>query len=72
MRPEVKSVKTELSENEKLIFEKIQQVQKAALLDIKSEVNLSNKAWDNSIKSLTKAGLLKVSKEDETLYIQLV
>lgn len=72
MRPEVKAVKLDLSDNEKLIYEAMQKLERTPLLDLKSELNLSNKAWDVSIKALTKANLLKVTKEDEVLYIHLI
>ena len=72
MRPEVKQVKVELNENEKLIFEILQREKTAELNAVKSTVNLSNKAWDTSLKSLTKAGLLKVIKENEELRIELI
>jgi len=72
MRPEVKAVKIELSENEKLIFEAVSAVQKGNLVEIKESVNLSNKAWDVAVKNLTKSGLLKVTKEDEVLFIQTI
>lgn len=72
MRPEVKQVKVELNENEKLIFDILQREKTAELNAVKSTVNLSNKAWDTSLKSLTKAGLLKVVKENEELRIELI
>jgi lysyl-tRNA synthetase class 2 len=72
MRPEVKQVKVELNENEKLIFDILQREKTAELIAVKSTVNLSNKAWDTSLKSLTKAGLLKVIKENEELRIELI
>jgi hypothetical protein len=33
---------------------------------------MSNKVWDNSVKTLTKNNLLKVSKENDVLFIRLV
>ena len=72
MRPEVKVVKIELSENEKLIFD-IMQTQKSMNMEVlKSKVNLSNKAWDVGIKGLTKQNLVKVSKVEEVLIVDLV
>jgi lysyl-tRNA synthetase class 2 len=72
MRPEVKVVKIELSENEKLIFD-IMQTQKSMNMEVlKSKVNLSNKAWDLGIKGLTKQNLVKVSKVEEVLVVDLV
>ncbi len=72
MRPEVMTVKVELSENEKLIFD-IMQTQKSMNMEVlKSKVNLSNKAWDLGIKGLTKQNLLKVSKVEDVLIVDLV
>jgi len=71
MRPEVKTPKIELSDNEKLIVSAVEKIQKGLLLDVKETVNLSNKAWDVAVKNLTKAGILKVTKEQDVLYIQI-
>ena len=71
MRPEVKTPKIELSDNEKLIVSAVEKIQKGLLLDVKETVNLSNKAWDVAVKNLTKAGILKVTKEEDVLYIQI-
>jgi lysyl-tRNA synthetase class 2 len=71
MRPEVKMTKIELSDNEKLILSAVEKIQKGLLLEVKETVNLSNKAWDGAVKNLTKAGILKVSKEEDVLYIQI-
>jgi lysyl-tRNA synthetase class 2 len=72
MRPEVKMQKIELSDNEKLIVSAVEKIQKGLLLDVKETVNLSNKAWDVAVKNLTKAGILKVTKEEDVLYIQII
>ncbi len=71
MRPEVKMQKIELSDNEKLILSAVEKIQKGLLLDVKETVNLSNKAWDVAVKNMTKAGILKVTKEEDVLYIQI-
>lgn len=71
MRPE-KVVQVALNENEKLIFEIMQREKSMELNNLKTAVNLSNKAWDTSIKGLTKNGLLKVTKTDEALIVDLV
>jgi lysyl-tRNA synthetase class 2 len=42
------------------------------LLALKNEVNLSNKAWDVSMKNLAKQGLVKVTKTDDQLIVDLV
>jgi lysyl-tRNA synthetase class 2 len=71
MRPEVKSVKLELNENEKLVYDLVSAVGSDALNAIKERTGLSNKQWDITIKSLTKQGLLKVTKIGETLTVEL-
>ncbi|TXI87575.1 MAG: lysine--tRNA ligase [Crocinitomicaceae bacterium] len=71
MRPESNTPKIELSDNEKLILNTVEKVQKGLLVDVKETVNLSNKAWDVAVKNLTKAGLLKVTKEEDVLFIQV-
>lgn len=72
MRPETKSAKIVLNDNEKLIFDIVQREKSMELATLKEQVNLSNKAWDTSIKGLTKNGLLKVTKTDESLIVDLV
>jgi len=72
MRPETKSVKVALNDNEKLIFNIVQREKSMDLSILKTEVNLSNKAWDTSIKNLTKQGILKVVKTDDLLMVDLV
>jgi lysyl-tRNA synthetase class 2 len=70
MRPEKKAV--ELSETEKAIFDILKKTQKMELVQLKEQANLSNKAWDKGIKGLTKQQLVKVYKEDEVLYCEIV
>ena len=71
MRPE-KVVQVQLNDNEKLIFDIMQREKSMELNSLKTAVNLSNKAWDTSIKGLTKNGLLKVTKIDDALTVDLV
>lgn len=71
MRPE-KTMKVVLNENEQLIFDIMQREKTMELLSLKESVNLSNKAWDTSIKGLTKHGLLKVTKTDEILNVDFI
>jgi len=71
MRPE-KVVKVVLNENEQLIFDVMQREKTMELNALKSSVEMSNKAWDTSIKALTKNGLLKVTKTDDVLTVDLV
>lgn len=69
MRPE--KVALELSENEKAIVEQIKTVKRLPLTELKEISGLSNKAWDKSIKTLTKLGVLSVLKEGELLICEL-
>jgi lysyl-tRNA synthetase class 2 len=71
MRPEVKSHKLELNDNEKMIFETVQKEGEMDLNVLKSKAGLSGKQWDVSIKSLTKQGILKVTKTDDQLTVTL-
>jgi lysyl-tRNA synthetase class 2 len=72
MRPEVKTVKLELSDQEKEIHEILKKKNKCELKELRSGVEMSNKAWDKAMKGLSKKGVLKVSKEDESLYVALL
>lgn len=56
-----------LSENEKLVFELLKPQQKMPLEALKTASELSNKAWDKTIKGLTKLQLVIVTKEADTL-----
>jgi lysyl-tRNA synthetase class 2 len=71
MRPEVKSQKLEMSENEKLIYSEVEKSGDIELNALKNAVGLSNKQWDVSIKSLTKQGALKVTKTEDNLIVSL-
>ncbi|MDA9252439.1 lysine--tRNA ligase [Flavobacteriaceae bacterium] len=65
MRPEKKAV--ELSENEKIVLELLKKTNPMPLLDLKEASRLSNKAWDKTIKSLTKIQMVVVAKEADAL-----
>ncbi len=71
MRPE-KTVKVVLNENEQLIFDIMKREKSMDLNELKTIANLSNKQWDTSIKGLTKHSLLKVTKTDDNLIVDLV
>jgi lysyl-tRNA synthetase class 2 len=47
-------------------------LEKTTLEELKNDAGLSNKKWDLGIKALTKAGLAKVSKVNDVLYVELV
>ncbi len=69
MRPEKKQV--ELNENEKTIFDILKKEQSIALVDLKSATGLSNKAWDKGMKGLSKLGLTKVTKTEDSLIVEV-
>ena len=70
MRAEKKAV--ELTEEEKLILELVKAKHPASLPELKVESGLSGKKWDVSIKGLTQKGLVKVTKEGESLLVDLI
>ena len=69
MRPEKKKIL--MSESEKLVFENISD-KNQLLSEIRSKTELSNKAWDKSIKSLRKSELIKVEKIENDIYISKI
>ena len=69
MRPEKKAV--ELSENEKIVLDLLKKTNPMPLLDLKEASRLSNKAWDKTIKSLTKIQMVVVAKEADVLTCSL-
>ncbi len=69
MRPEKKQV--ELSDNEKIVFEILKEKTQMPLATLKSESGLSNKAWDKTIKALSKLSLTKVTKTETDLIVEL-
>ncbi|MBN97127.1 MAG: lysine--tRNA ligase [Flavobacteriaceae bacterium] len=70
MKPEKKQL--DLNENEKIIFEILQNNKTMQLSNLKTQTELSNKGWDKAIKSLTKQGVAKVSKIDNELIVELL
>lgn len=70
MKPEKKAI--ELSDNEKIIFNIIKTNQSMLLNEVKTMAALSNKAWDKGIKGLTNQGLVKVSKIEEQLTVEIM
>ena len=69
MRPEKKAVA--LSENEKIVFELLKKERKMPLIALKEASELSNKAWDKTIKELTKLQLVAVAKEADVLVCEI-
>jgi lysyl-tRNA synthetase class 2 len=70
MRAEKKAV--ELTEEEKAIIELLSKNHPASLPELKVQSGLSGKKWDISIKGLTQKGLVKVTKEGESLMVDLI
>ena len=70
MRAEKKPV--ELTEEEKQLLELLKSKHPASLPELKVESGLSGKKWDVSIKGLTQKGLVKVTKEGESLLVDLI
>ena len=70
MKPEKKQLY--LNENEKIIFEILQNNKTMQLSNLKTQTELSNKGWDKAMKSLTKQGLVKVSKIDSELIVEFL
>ena len=65
MRPERKTIT--LSDDEKLIFELLKKNGTIPLLELKNTSALSGKAWDRSIKALTKLNLVLVAKQADVI-----
>ena len=70
MRPESK-IKIDLNEKEQAIFNTMKELKSCFLSDLRSKFDLSNKAWDTSIKTLTKNNLVKVVKEGDQLWVKI-
>ncbi len=70
MRPEKKAV--ELTEEEKVIMDLLSKNHPASLPELKAQSGLSGKKWDVSMKGLSQKGLVKVTKEGESLTVDLV
>ena len=71
MKPE-NELKVDLNEDEKFIYDKVKELKKIDLLSLKETSGLSNKKWDKSIKLLTKNNLVKVSKDNQGLFVEIV
>jgi len=69
MKPEQKQI--DLNDNEKAIFEILKKEKSMSLTVLKEQVGLSNKAWDKGMKGLSKHGLTKVIKTENTLIVEL-
>lgn len=73
MRPEkAEKKKLELNEQEKAIYSILSKHETMELGALKEQSSLSNNQWDKGIKALGKKGLVKVSKEGDTLMVNLL
>jgi lysyl-tRNA synthetase, class II len=75
MRPERKEVKQggpELNENEQRIIQLLSKEKSMELSALKNQAQLSNKAWDKSIKGLRSHGLVNVVKTENDLLIEII
>ena len=70
MKPEQKAIP--FSEEEKSILKVIKESEISDLGSIKTTVGLSNKKWDVSVKSLTQKNIVKITKNDEGLFIEIL
>ncbi len=68
MRPEKETVA--LKDNEKAIFDLIKKEKSMVLNDLKIASGLSNKAWDKGMKGLSKMGLVKVTKMEDSIIVE--
>jgi lysyl-tRNA synthetase class 2 len=62
----------ELTENEQLVFDILSKEGSMDLNALKEQAGLSNKQWDKSMKGLSKHGLTKVTKTEDTLTVEVV
>lgn len=70
MKPEKKQ--TELSDDEKIVFEILKKQEKILLDDLKNQTGFSNKKWDKAIKGLTGKKVASVEREADILTVKLV
>ena len=73
MRPEKTVPQVELGEDEKVILEILNSRDGVfSLAEVKERSQLSGKKWDKASKTLTKGGLVKVEKIDESVLMKLI
>jgi lysyl-tRNA synthetase class 2 len=69
MRPEKKKIS--LTENEQQVYDNL--IETNTLINlVKEKTNLSNKAWDKTLKALRKLNLIKVEKVENEIYISKI
>src|SRR5690606_2823079 len=73
MKPEKTVPQIELGEDEKAILEILNSQEEAFLLnELKERSQLSGKKWDKATKNLTKFEMIKVTKTDENVFVNLI
>ena len=70
MKPEVKQIV--MTDDEKNIFGILKNSTPTDLISLKNQSGLSNKKWDKAIKGLTKKNIVKVSKADDSLFVEIM
>ena len=70
MKPEQKQIK--LTDEERYLLELIKKSPTNELAQIKGNSELSNKKWDKAVKGLTSKKLVKVTKNEEGLFIDML
>ena len=70
MKPDKKAIT--LTEEEKLIFGLLKKQSPIELSSLKEQASLSNKKWDKALKWLTQNKLVKVTKDAEGLWVEVV
>ncbi|MCB0477245.1 MAG: lysine--tRNA ligase [Crocinitomicaceae bacterium] len=62
----------ELNDNEKLVFNALEQNNPVELNSLKEASGLSNKQWDKTVKSLRDKALINVEKNDKGLFVSIL
>ena len=70
MKPDKKAIN--LTEEEKLIFGLLKKQSPIELSSLKEQASLSNKKWDKALKWLTQNKLVRVTKDAEGLWVEVV
>lgn len=70
MKPDKKTIT--LTEEEKLIFGLLKKQSPIELSSLKDQASLSNKKWDKALKLLTQNKLVKVTKDEERLWVEVL
>ncbi|MFC2080236.1 hypothetical protein ACFLRQ_02040 [Bacteroidota bacterium] len=65
-------ISAELSEDENLVLNLLTEKSPVDLNELKGKTGLSNKKWDLAIKGLHKLELVKVAKNEEGLWVEVV